>query len=533
MSANISSTSTGNSIAYINGRVYTINDSEPRAEAFIVSPTGTFFAIGSSDDIRSQAQQDGLIVHDLNGVFVMPGIHDAHLHLLMAGISKLSGVNLGLENVIPAAEAATKVKAAACMCSYAHAFGDWLVGDIYQFEDYDSSCLDGAYPDTPVLIRGTAAHSCYLNQAAMTRSGYDIANEPPVKAAVMVRRPDGSLTGEMSELGMTKAILATPKPPLAHVKRSLKHAIARLHQTGITSCQDASGNTILLTALRELEAENALKVNMYAHIVYAPEFIGEESTAGLHALIDRAHEYQSDHVDTRFIKMMLDGVPPAPHYTHAGLTSDGQIDESKIFLDNAFDAVRFCDSKGLTVKIHCTGHGATRRALDAFEAVRKTNPHGPRHEIAHCSGVHDDEYKRFKQLNVTAEMSPSVFFSHPLTEASGGLMDWNFNKMIDAGAHVTIGSDWGVPEDPSPFPALALIVEKVGNGNKVKGGEILCRMLTLSGAEAVGAEKKTGSIEVGKRADFIALDKDLSKGDFEGVKVLRTWFAGEVVWESP
>ncbi|KAL8893252.1 MAG: hypothetical protein Q9207_008598, partial [Kuettlingeria erythrocarpa] len=95
----------------------------------------------------------------------------------------------------------------------------------------------------------------------MKRSGYDIANEPPVKAAVMVRRPDGSLTGEMSELGMTKAILATSKPPLAHVKRSLRHAITRLHKSGITSCQDASGNTILLTALRELEGENALKVN--------------------------------------------------------------------------------------------------------------------------------------------------------------------------------------------------------------------------------------------------------------------------------
>ncbi len=532
MSADISSTSSSNAIAYVNGRVYTINESQPWAEAFVISHNGTFSAIGSNDEIRAQAENDGLIVHDLKGVFIMPGVHDAHLHLLIAGVSKLSGASLGLQNVIPAAEAAAKVKDAACMCSYAHAFGDWIVGDIYQFENYDSACLDGEYPDTPVLIRGTAAHSCYLNTAAMTRSGYDIKNESPMKAAIMVRRPDGSLTGEMSELGMTKAILATPKPPLSHVKRSLKHAIARLHQTGITSCQDASGNTILLSALRELEAENALKVNMYAHIVYAPELIGEESTASLHALIDRAHEFRSEHVDTRFIKMMLDGVPLAPHYTHAGLTSDGEIDESKIFLDDVFDAVKFCDSRNLTVKIHCTGHGSTRRALDAFEAVRKVNPDGPRHEIAHCSGVHDDEYKRFKQLNVTAEMSPSIFFCHPLTEASGGLMDWNFNKMIDAGAHVTIGSDWGVPEDPSPFPALAGIVEKVGNGDKAKGGEILCRMLTLAGAQAVGAEKRTGSIEVGKRADFIALDRDLSKGEFEGVKVLRTWFEGEVVWES-
>ena len=532
MAAGLSSTSPSNAVAYVNGRIYTVNPSHPWAEAFIVSPSGSFSAVGSSDEIRSAAWEDGLIIHDLKGVFVMPGIHDAHLHLLMAGLSRLSGASLGLENVIPAAEAAAKLKNAACMCSYAHAFGDWLVGDIYQFENYDRSCLDPEYPDTPVMVRGGAGHSCYLNTAAMKRSGYDIENEPPAKAAVMVRREDGSLTGEMSELGMTKAYLAAPKPNLAHVKRALKHAIRLLHKTGITSCQDVSANTVLLHALRELEAENALEINMYAHIVYAPAIIGEEAEDSLHALIDRAHEFQSSHVDTRFIKMMLDGVPLAPHYTHAGLTSDNQIDDAKIFLDEVHSAVQFCDAKNLTVKIHCTGQGATRLALDAFAAVRKSNPNGPRHEVAHCSGVHADEYPRFKELNVTAEMSPSIFFCHPITEGSGGLMDWNFNRMLEANAHVTIGSDWGVPEDPSPFPALALIVEKVGEGDKKKGGELLCKMLTLNGAEAVGAQAKSGSIEVGKRADFIAVDRDLAKGEFEGANVLGTWFEGECVWKA-
>lgn len=130
-------------------------------------------------------------------------------------------------------------------------------------------------------------------------------------------------------------------------------------------------------------------------------------------------------------------------------------------------------------------------------------------------------------------MSPTMFFTHPATEMSGGLMDWNFVKMLEVEAHVTIGSDWGVPEDPSPFPAMAGIVEKVGGGDKAKGGELLCRMLTLAGAEAVGAETTSGSIEIGKKANFIALDRDLSKGEFEDVHVLRTWFEGEMVWDMP
>jgi predicted amidohydrolase YtcJ len=154
-------------------------------------------------------------------------------------------------------------------------------------------------------------------------------------------------------------------------------------------------------------------------------------------------------------------------------------------------------------------------------------------EVRCADNISPDEFSRFKKLNITAEMSPTMFFTHPVTEMSGGLMDWNFVKMLEAGAHVTIGSDWGVPEDPSPFPAMASIVEKVGGGDVAKGGEILCRMLTLAGAEAVGAEKTTGSIEVGKKANFIALDRDLSKGEFGDIRVLKTWFEGDLVWDMP
>ena len=143
-----------------------------------------------------------------------------------------------------------------------------------------------------------------------------------------------------------------------------------------------------------------------------------------------------------------------------------------------------------------------------------------------------DEYARYKPLNVTAEMSPAMFFTHPLTLASGGLMDWNFTKMMKAGAHITIGSDWGAAPDPSVLPAMAGIVESVGSGSKERGGEILCQMLTINGAVAVGKEKTYGSIEVGKKANFIAVDKDLSKGEFEGATVLKTWFEGEVVWDK-
>lgn len=161
-------------------------------------------------------------------------------------------------------------------------------------------------------------------------------------------------------------------------------------------------------------------MDISTHIVYAPDWIGEERTETLHKTLDQAAMYKSKHVDTRFVKIILDGVPLQPYMTHAGMNDHGQVDKSKFFILNVHEAVRKYDNMGMTVKIHCTGHGATRLFLGAIEAIRKSNPDGPRHEIAHCSGVHDDDYSRFKDLNVTAEMSPAFFFSHPVTRDSGG-----------------------------------------------------------------------------------------------------------------
>lgn len=128
-------------------------------------------------------------------------------------------------------------------------------------------------------------------------------------------------------------------------------------------------------------------------------------------------------------------------------------------------------------------------------------------------------------------MSPAELFIHPGTVDSP-LCDWNFRKMLDHGVHVTVGSDWGAVPDPCLFEPLSRIVETVGKGDKAKGGEILCRIITLNGAQAVNREKEIGSIEVGKKANFIVVDKDLSKGEFKGAKVLRTYFEGEKVWDS-
>ncbi len=130
-----------------------------------------------------------------------------------------------------------------------------------------------------------------------------------------------------------------------------------------------------------------------------------------------------------------------------------------------------------------------------------------------------------------------MFFVHPVTSMSDGLMDWNFTKMLKHGAHLTIGSDWAF-QDPAILPSCALILDSVAaalpasDDAKGKAAEEICRMLTSAGAVATGREETVGTIGVGKKANFIVVDRDLGKGEFDGAKVLGTWFEGKRVFEA-
>jgi predicted amidohydrolase YtcJ len=126
-------------------------------------------------------------------------------------------------------------------------------------------------------------------------------------------------------------------------------------------------------------------------------------------------------------------------------------------------------------------------------------------------------------------MSPAFLFRHPLTKMTN-FMDWNFIKMIKHSAHITIGSDWIGNAPASLLEHCGNVIDDIDQATGGKGGEALCKMLTLNGAQAVGREKDLGSIEVGKKASFIAVSRDLSAGEFRDAKVLKTWFEGELIW---
>ena len=394
-------------VAYHNGKVYTVNDSQPWADAFIVLSNGTFSLVGSNDAVLAIASRDGLLTYDLGGQFVMPGIHDAHVHLLHAGLSALSNYKPGMDSTM--ANIAERMKSSTCACEYANTFNNWLVGDLYRIDDFHRSALDEDFPDTPIVIKGGAGHALFANTAALNESGYSIESEPDEPHHQHLRDSSGYLTGEMTELAMTKMILTLPKPPKSHLKRCFQESISNLHRFGVTSCQEASANTRILTTLQQLDVASHLNLDVQTHIVHTPSWLGEEPLHTLHDTINNSSSFSTPHVQTNFVKIMLDGVPLPPYLTHAGLTSADEPDLSKIQVPTSdlASAITKYDAEGKTVKIHCTGQGSTRLALNTIADIRSTHPNGPRHEIAHCSGVHPADYALFKKLNRNGRDVPS------------------------------------------------------------------------------------------------------------------------------
>jgi predicted amidohydrolase YtcJ len=206
-------------------------------------------------------------------------------------------------------------------------------------------------------------------------------------------------------------------------------------------------------------------------------------------------------------------------------------DRLLISIDDLTEALKDFDRQGLSMKIHCAAEGSVRAALDAIARVRQANGPGPRHEIAHTTFVHPDDVSRFAPLNVGAEMSPAIWHIK-LPELAGLDRGYTFATLDRAGAQVTIGSDWIVAETPNLFPPLQGMLDR---GKESVSLEVALRMLTIDGVRAVGMADRTGSLEPGKLADFIVLDRNLFEIPIQEVgdtQVLMTIFEGRTVFSQ-
>ena len=510
---------------YHNGKIHTLDEQRSRAAAVAIRD-GKFLAVGTDSEILELAGP-ATEQHDLEGRIAMPGLHDAHFHL-MAALQAL--------DCNPGYFKWAQLRETLEYCKTQQVAGHpWLVINGLELwhgtEGIGNEIVNGVFPDTPVMIRDATGHNRIVNDKALELAGIDAVTADP-QGGEIARDPEtGVPTGLLVELSAGFLVeLQIPPYPEDVVDQALAEVLQVLLSLGITSIQDAYVyDVVLLESLAALDQRGIPMPYALLHLGwFYPD--GEFRETLEATLRDRAR-YATRHVSTEAVKVFIDGVPVPPKPSHVPILEDGTIDETNLLIPRDVLAQKFIewDNAGLKIKMHTAGNGAARIGLDAIEATRKANgDSGLWHEITHAGDVDPADFPRFVPLRAVAEMSP--YFWH-----LGGMLGgtgYQFRSLYDAGALITAGSDNIILPSFNPFPPLQGIVER---GEEALPIETALELFTRNGAISMNRLDDMGSIEVGKIANMIVLDRNLLEipaNEIGATKVLKTILDGEVVHES-
>ncbi|MDQ4503492.1 amidohydrolase family protein [Sinomonas sp. ASV322] len=538
----------------VNGVIDTLDDAVPRTHALAVVG-GKIAALGDdAEALRGPAT----VVVDLDGAYVMPSLLDVHNHFLLAGQMDLFELaappTLSLDEFL----AAIADHAAALPEDRWVVGGSWGSGLLNEINTPDALArLDAATGGRPALLKDDSKHNRWANSRALELAGIARDTEDPDGGQIL-RDADGNATGVLIESGgvLVERTLAELQPiSQDEVARAAVRGIEILHSYGVTAFQDAAASLQTMRALKELDDAGRLDAWVVTSM-QANDFIFGTTPLG-EGIIEHREETRSEHHRPDFIKIFLDGVPPSgtgaflePYLEgvgfpecHCGSTTMDP-NELEHWLTSTAE-------RGISAKIHCTGDASVRLVLDTVAKIRAAGHTGVRYHIAHGQFVHPDDLARFAELDVTADISPSLWFPGVISEAIATVLPADrASKMqpnrtlLDLGARLAGGSDWPVSVSPNAWEAIYGLVTRQDPSGQFPGTlwpeqaialEEAIRAYTSDSAEAMGLADVTGTLAVGKSADLVVLSDNPYEIPVDAVRHLsarQTWFAGRKVCDD-
>jgi hypothetical protein len=544
----------GADLIFLNGGIYTVNPRQPWAEAAAVQD-GRIVAVGTNAEI-SKRRSPGTRVVDLSDRMALPGFHDAHVHPMSAGFSMLGCSLIDLHSV---QEALDTVRDCA-----ARTPGEWIT--VWDFDlglfpsgNPQKSLLDQVVPDRPVYATAADGHTAWTNSEALRRAGITAATADPPKGKIerdpLTREPSGALR----ETAMDLVAVLLPDPSFAEEVEALATAIREMNRFGITSFIDASVTAdtrqfyqSTWDAYQRLDQSGRLTARVVMSLTYGT-FTGHPGSEFDPVLARRA-EYASARLHTDAIKIFVDGVLEGESaalvepYTGMGTHAGGlNLEPAELA-----DAVARFDAMNLQVHMHAIGDRAVRVGLDAFaEARRRNGSRDNRHHIAHLQLIHPDDLPRFAALDVTANFQALWAFPDAyITELNLPVVGpERVNRMYPiasvqrAGGRIVGGSDWSV-SSVNPLEAIETAITRqdvtgrlpgVLNASEAVDLPTMIAAYTLQGAWLMHQDAEVGSIETGKRADIVVLDRDLfgiPAAEIGNARVLLTLLDGREIFAA-
>ena len=522
---------------------------------------GKIVAVATADDSElAEVRGPSTEVVDLAGRSLLPGFQDAHVHPAFAGVTMVSCNLIG---------AATLTEALARISAYAaaHPEQEWIAGSGWRMEWFERGTpsrqqLDQVTGARPAFLLNRDGHGGWANTRALELAGFDAGTPDPVDGR-FEREPDGSLQGTVHEGAADLVGAFVPKPTFDDRLAGLLLAQRHLHERGITGWQDAIVGAYLgsqdplpvyLAAAKSGELTARVRGALWWDRARGADQIDE--------ILARRDAAQSvPRFRARTVKIMQDGVVETftagmlePYLDSCGCQGT-ERGLSHVDAEELRSHVTALDALGFQVHFHAIGDRAVRECLDAISSARAANgSNNHRHHIAHLQVVHPDDVPRFAELDVTANMQ-ALWAAHepqmdeltiPFLGPERAGQQYVFADLLRSGARLAAGSDWAV-SSANPLRALHVAVNRSLQESAGAEAEPFLPGQALDPAEAFAAytigsayvnhlDDVTGSVDLGKLADLIVLDRDPITGpanEIASTKVLATYVEGDPVYRSP
>jgi hypothetical protein len=519
----------------VNAKVYTVDDGQPRAEAFAIKHS-RFLAVGKSDDIRNLAGPNTTVV-DAGGMTAVPGLIDAHSHPAWGGIEELVSVDCDLRSV-------EEIKAAIHSRALATPPGQWVFG--FKYDDVrvrekrriTREDLDEAAPHNPVRIQHRGGHLCWYNSAAFALAKVTVDTPDPPGGKILKR--DGVLDGCVEEKANDVFYAIIPSDSTAEQRRAGVALIAKkMTSAGLTSVTDAECPPDYLSAYQDAYHAGELAFRIYILTMgYAPMRVALES-AGIRG------QMGDEFLRIGGVKYLADGSclerTMRMSTPYAGRPNDYGI--LTITQDELNQAAVDANLNDYQMGVHANGDVAIDMVLKAYEAVKANGAREPyRPRIEHCSLVNPDLLGRIKKVGaIPTPFYTYVYYHGDKWDNYGDeKMRWMFAhaSFFEYGIPVASGSDY-IPGPYEPMMALQSMVTRKdyrghvwGPNQRITVDQAL-RICTINAAHASYDEKIKGSITAGKLGDFVILAEDPHEVDpdsLKDIKIARTVVGGKTVY---
>ena len=524
----------GETRVYVAAKVRTLDAQRPLARAVAVQG-GRVLAVGTRDEALAAAGAGAHVV-ELPGATIVPGLVDAHAHLLSLGRS-LSLVKLS------DAKSAEECVARMQQAPQGSAQGDWLMGRGWDQNDWavkefpTRALLDAAFPTRPVFLSRVDGHAAWVNSEGLRRAGLTKATKDP-EGGRFERDAQGELTGVLVDNAIDLVAAKIPQADDAQLLAWLRAGLARCAQVGLTGVHDAGMELRTFKLLQQLDAVGQLPLRLYVMAdgqgPDADEFLGR----GL---------YRGRHLELRAVKFLADGALGSRGAALHAPYSDDPKNRGLLLLSPealAQKAKAFAEA-GFQVGVHAIGDQANTVVIDVLAALEKARP-GSRHRVEHVQVLRADDVPRLAASGLVASFQPTHATSDmPWAEARLGKdrarFAYAWRSVLDTGAKVAFGSDFPV-EEPDPLLGLYAARTRQDAAGQPPGGWLPEQRVTgeealagfTTGAAWAGfAEDVRGRLAPGQDADFVALSVDPvddAPAALLGAKVLLTVSDGREVF---